>query len=76
MRILVYIILVRMSKMLRTLAGRCYFCLHGDRCGHCKKLAPEFEKAATVLKENDPPVTLAEVNNLTHVCLTTLAVFY
>jgi len=31
-------------------------------CGHCKKIAPEFEKAATVLKDNDPPVTLAEVD--------------
>ena len=31
-------------------------------CGHCKKIAPEFEKAATVLKENDPPVVLAEVD--------------
>jgi len=31
-------------------------------CGHCKKIAPEFEKAATVLKYNDPPVTLAEVD--------------
>lgn len=31
-------------------------------CGHCKKLAPEFESAATVLKANDPPVILAEVD--------------
>lgn len=31
-------------------------------CGHCKKIAPEFEKAATVLKDNDPPVALAEVD--------------
>lgn len=31
-------------------------------CGHCKKLAPEFERAATALKYNDPPVFLAEVD--------------
>lgn len=31
-------------------------------CGHCKKMAPDFEKAATSLKNNDPPVVLAEVD--------------
>jgi len=31
-------------------------------CGHCKKLKPEFEKAATSLLANDPPVTLAKVD--------------
>ena len=31
------------------------------RCGHCKRMKPEFEKSAGDLIKNDPPVTLAKV---------------
>lgn len=32
------------------------------RCGHCKRLKPEFENAAPGLLANDPPVSLVKVD--------------
>jgi len=31
-------------------------------CGHCKRMKPEFDAAASVLLENDPPVHLVKVD--------------
>lgn len=32
------------------------------RCDHCKRIAPDYEKAAKILKRHSPPIPIAKVD--------------
>lgn len=36
--------------------------IYFSRCGHCKRLKPEFAKAAELLKDSDPQISLIKVD--------------
>lgn len=38
-------------------------------CGHCKQFAPEYEKIASTLKENEPPIPVAKIDATTESAL-------
>lgn len=55
-----------------TLHGGKYYIVYLTRflfpqySGHCKKLAPEYVKAAATLAEQDPPLYIAKVDATEH----------
>ncbi len=57
-----YIPIAHMEQELYCIGTYIIFLLY-SRCGHCKKMAPEFDKASSVLLSNDPPIHLVKVRS-------------
>lgn len=48
--------------MLSNYFGYCFEHTQKNRCGHCKRLKPEYAHASELLRGNDPPIALAQVD--------------
>lgn len=48
--------------MLSNYFGNCFEHTQKNRCGHCKRLKPEYAHASELLRGSDPAIGLAQID--------------